>query len=59
MEESDRAAVLTLPVNIRSPMLFTDSLTSTELLKDAVLADEVFLLGVILFHVYHLLFAVD
>ena len=57
--ESDRAAELALKVNLSLAMLFTVSLASTELLKEAVLADEVFLLGLVLFHVHHLLFAVD
>lgn len=57
--ESDRAAELAFPVNLSLAMLFTVSLASTELLKEAVLADEVFLLGLVLFHVHHLLFAVD
>jgi len=57
--ESCRAAELAFPVDLFVAVLFAGSGACTDLLKETVLAEEIFFLGVVLLGVCHLLLAVD
>lgn len=57
--QSSGATVLALPVDLLGAVFLTRGLTSTDLLQNAVLAQQVLFLGVALLSVGHLLLAVD
>jgi hypothetical protein len=58
-EKSNGTAVHALPVDLNAAVRLTRSLTSTNLLKEAILAEEIFLLGLTLLCVGHLLLTVN
>ena len=58
-KESDAAAELAFPVDLRGAMLFALSLTGANRLKKAFLAEKILLLGLLLLGVSHLLLTVD
>lgn len=58
-EESSGAAEHAFPVNLFCSVLFTACSTGTKFLQEAVLAPEVFRLGLLLLSVSHFLFAVN
>lgn len=58
-EESNGTTVLAFPVDLNAAVFLTRCLTSTDLLEEAILAHEIFFLGLALLSVSHFLFAVN
>jgi len=58
-EQGSRATVLAFPVDLSFAVCFAISLTGSNLLQEAILAEEIFRLGVLLLLVCHLLLAID
>ena len=58
-EERNGTAVHALPVDLDAAMRLAGGLSGTDLLEEAILAEEVFFLGLALLSVGHLLLAVD
>ena len=58
-EERNGTAVHALPVDLDATMRLAGGLSGTDLLEEAILAEEVFFLGLALLSVGHLLLAVD